>query len=331
MNSLRRKFSLAVVVLFLGVLACNYFVSPTPIVIVVTSTPDFTMTAIIDLLQISQQTAAALAPTSTSDAGQGAAIQAVASDTPTPTETPTLTSTPIPTNTPVPTITLTPTVSYAGPVMRPGTSIAAAYVADSPNLDGELSDWDAAIYPASYPVYGAGKISEEIDLSANVMVTWDESYLYVGARVKDDQYHQNATGKYLFRGDSVEILLDTRVGADYYLNVLSDDDYQLGVSPGNPSKGNNPEAYLWYPAGVAGPRSNVSIGVMGTANGYHIELAIPWGLFGVNPYAGQHFGFAFSVSDNDTGSENVQQSMISNVPTRYLPQPMTWGDLTLTQ
>jgi hypothetical protein len=74
----------------------------------------------------------------------------------------------------------------------------------------------------------------------------------------------------------------------------------------------------------------VQIGVLATTNGYHIELAIPWSTFSVNPYAGQHFGFAFSVSDNDLGGQSVQQSLISNVSTRMLTHPMTWGDLTLT-
>jgi len=215
--------------------------------------------------------------------------------------------------------------------MRAGTSIAAAYLNNPPTINGDLSDWSLGIYPAGTAVYGADQISDEADLKSNVMVGWDENNLYVGVRVWDEFYQQNETGRNLFKGDSVEILLDTNVGGDFYLNSLSNDDYQLGVSPGFTSKGNNPEAYLWFPTIVEGSRSQVQIGVLPLPGQYHIELAIPWSIFGVSPYAGQHFGFAFSVSDNDLGGQSVQQSMVSNVSTRNLARPMTWGDLTLTK
>ncbi len=324
---------LVVIGLIIGGMACVSF-APQPPAASPPSAQELTLTAVVAELQALQLSATQAASSQGDSSGPASIPTETPSNTPIPpTETqPPPTETPIPpTNTPLPTSTLSPTVSYAGPGMRPGTSIAAVYQSSSLTIDGDLSEWSAAIYPAHYAVYGADKISAETDLWANVMVTWDANYLYIGARVKDDQYHQNATGEDLFKGDSVEIVLDTNVGGDYYFNSLSIDDYQLGVSPGNPGKGNNPEAYLWFPASVAGPRTNITIGVMGTANGYHIELAIPWNTFGVTPAAGQHFGFAFSVSDNDTGVENVQQSMISNVSTRNLAQPMTWGDLTLTQ
>ncbi len=333
MNSRKRKIILAAIFILLSILACDYFSSPTPVVIVVTATPDLTRTAVIEMLQTSQPTPTTSLPTVTSDSMSGAGIQSdaeSASPTPEPTQTPAPTDTPVPTNTPVPTITFTPTVSYAGPGMRPGASIAAAYLNTAPTIDGDLSDWSLGIYPASSPVYGAGEISDEADLKANVMVGWDTNFLYLGIRVWDEFYQQSSTGRNLFKGDSVEVLLDTNVGGDYYYDVLSYDDYQLGVSPGFTTKGNNPEAYLWFPASVEGSRSQVQIGVLGLSGGYHLELAIPWSVFGVSPYTGQHFGFAFSVSDNDLGGQSVQQSMISNVSTRMLTHPMTWGDLTLT-
>jgi hypothetical protein len=179
-------------------------------------------------------------------------------------------------------------------------------------------------------VYGAGDYIGEADLSATVMVGWDSKYLYIGARVIDDLYVQLANGSQLYKGDSVEVMLDKNISGDYYYNVLSPDDYQLGVSPGNPSIGTNPEAYLWYPVAIRGWVPQVQVAVSGTGDGYQVELAIPWNMYNVNPYSGQHFGFAFSVSDNDLSGQAVQQTMISNVPTRKLTQPMTWGDLTLT-
>jgi len=321
MNSPHKKLIALIAALIFSAVACYIpGLQPVP----VTPSGNATLTALFHLLETKQ-------PTTTST------VQQAATNIPAQDESPSATPEPVPTQTSVPTSTFTatamptPTVSFSGPGMRTGTSIAAVYLDDPPNINGDLGDWDLGLYPASAVVYGAENRKNDADLSSTVVIGWNETYLYIGARVKDDKYVQNATGENIFKGDSVEILLDTNVGSDFYLNQLSIDDYQLGVSPGNPKKGKNPEAYLWFPKNIAGNRSKVLIGVLGTANGYHIELAIPWSVFNVSPYIGQHFGFAFSVSDNDTPGTTEQQSMISNVVTRLLTSPMTWGDLTLTK
>jgi hypothetical protein len=124
-------------------------------------------------------------------------------------------------------------------------------------------------------------------------------------------------------------LIDTNVSADFFRQALDSDDFQLGISPGNPQPGSSADAYLWYPQTEAGRRQQVKIGAMLVEDGYRIEASIPWNTFGIIPKSGQHLGFAFSVSDNDRPGETVQQSMVSNVPTRVLSDPTTWGDLTL--
>ena len=178
-------------------------------------------------------------------------------------------------------------------------------------------------------MYGADDWDGNDDLSATVMFGWDDYNLYIAAKVIDDEYVQNATGKDLFKGDSIEVLIDTKVANDFYLQTLSLDDYQLGVSPGTPKPGINPEAYLWYPPDEEGVQGNVKAGVALTENGYRIEVAIPWSTFEIAPLKGSHYGFAFSVSDNDKSDENIQQSMVSTSPGRRLTDPTTWGDLAL--
>lgn len=334
MNIRQTKIFLSVLVLFLGVLACDLLATQPPVVYE-SPTPNQTDIALNALMQTIQPTLTALVLTDAStsvdtDAGVQAVEPTHTPQPPLPTNTPLPTYTPYPTYTLIPPPTNTAVPPNVGPGMRPGTSIAAAYIHTPPTINGDLSDWSLGIYPATSVVFGAGNHTGETDLSANVMVGWNLNYLYIGSRVKDDAYVQIATGAHLYKGDSIEILLDTNVSGDYYYDVLSNDDYQLGVSPGNPNAGTNPEAYLWYPSSVEGWRSQVQIGILPTANGYHIELAIPWSVFGISPYSGQHFGFAFSVSDNDLAGQAVQQTMVSNVSTRMLTHPMTWGDLTLT-
>ena len=179
-------------------------------------------------------------------------------------------------------------------------------------------------------VFGEDRWQVDDDLSAWAQFAWDEDYLYISSRVYDEEYVQNAPTRELFRGDSLEVLIDTRVQADYYVRSLSPDDYQLGISPGYGEPGDGPDAYLWFPANIEGKQNQVEVGAESVAGGYYVEMAIPWEVFDIeDPEEGDHYGFAFSVSDNDRASENVQQSMVSNVPTRMLTDPTTWGDLEL--
>ncbi len=308
------RFFRVMALLMLSALACSLpgFSAPTPMYS--DNTPDLTRTAIFG-------TTATDLPAVTMTYPPGEEPTATTEDGATLTPTSATTSTTIP--------YASPTTSYAGPGMRSGASIAAKKLNSAPNIDGDVSEWSLSLYPVANVVYGGANRTGESDLYATVMVGWDNDNLYLGVRVKDSKFVQNATGAYLYRGDSIEILLDTLVSADFYYRGLTGDDYQLGMSPGSLVGSKSPEAYLWYPAGLAGPRGQVDIGVLPTGQGYQIEVAIPWSIFGVSPSTGQHFGFAFSVSDNDNSSTNVQQSMISNVSTRALTDPTTWGDLTL--
>jgi hypothetical protein len=341
MNSRVTKLTGIVVVLLLGILACDMGIFDTAQPQVYeTPTPDLTKTAIIELLMQYQTSEAADLATSTQPAdGQSQPMADDPNPTPEPlppTETTPATATTPPTETHtltatfLPTITFTPSVTYSGADKRPGASISATRLHTSPVINGDLSDWSQSIYAANTVIYGGENHVSEADLSANVMVGWDANYLYIGAKVKDDAYVQNSTGSKLYKGDSIEVMLDKNISGDYYYDVLSPDDYQLGVSPGNPNVGNHPEAYLWYPVAIRGWVPQVQVAVIGTGDGYQVELAIPWNMYNVIPYSGQHFGFAFSVSDNDLAGQAVQQTMISNVSTRRLTHPMTWGDLTLT-
>lgn len=320
MIRIKRKPIIAFTALAVAMLACNFpFVSsPTPIVF---PTPDLTMTAVFN-------------PTVT----EGSVIFPTQTSPP-PFASPTSTQlgqlpTPLPTNTPLPPTatplpTATPTKSYAGPDQRPKFSMTAYSFSNPPVIDGRLGEWNQDRYLIESVVFGQSNHSGPEDLSGRAMLGWDDTYLYLGIRVIDDKYVQNAKGADLFKGDSLDILLDTNVPTDYYLGALNGDDYQLGISPGSPNPNENTEAYLWFPKSSEGSRGEVKIATRAREDGYVVEVAIPWSVFSVKPSHGQHFGFALSISDNDNSNQNVQQSMVSYVLTRTLDDPTTWGDLTL--
>ncbi|OGO13544.1 MAG: hypothetical protein A2Y93_17305 [Chloroflexi bacterium RBG_13_68_17] len=209
-----------------------------------------------------------------------------------------------------------------------GSPITAPFMAAAPTIDGNTSEWTGAAYTADRATYGAANWSGTSDLSATYFLGWDTNHLYLAVRVRDDRFVQAASGRYLYRGDSVEMLLDVNLATDYTSNTLSSDDYQLGLSPGNFASLPT-EAYLWYPASSEGARTSVAVRARTTTDGYELEASIPWSVFGVVPSDGSRFGFAFSVSDNDAPGTTTQQSLVSGVSTRRLTNPTTWGTLIL--
>jgi len=199
-------------------------------------------------------------------------------------------------------------------------------------IDGDWGDWvdRATQYGMDYVVYGKGNRSDSDDLTASFIVGWDGSFLYVAFKVKDDIYAQNASGADIYKGDSVELLIDTDLYGDFYTTTLNADDYQLGISPGKGDISAPTEAYLWYPRNVAGTRTQV-VAVSSSSTGiYRIEARIPWSMLGVTPKSGMALGFVASVNDNDNTSENVQETMMSSDPRRTtFLDPTIWGELIL--
>ena len=186
-------------------------------------------------------------------------------------------------------------------------------------------------YPANYVVWGDDNWNNSEDLSSSIMVEWDEDYLYVAWKVFDDKYKQISTGDEIYLGDSVEVLFDSFVQDDYWNQYLDWDDYQIGVSPGKFTVGNKPQAYIWYPSNKTGSTTKVIIGTKTISDGYRVTIGIPWKTLGVKPYNGARYGFAASVSDDDSKNGGEQQSMVSSSPYRTLTDPTTWGDLVLVK
>ena len=321
MSSRRIRAGLAVLALALAILACNLPGSsnePT----LSAPTPNRTMTALFDIIT-PQATLPFNILTPTSEASGGVSPSA----TPLPTTQSVVTATAAPTATSAvaaPTRTATATTRLAGGINVP-------YLSTAPVLDGVWDEWKTTAYPAKYIVYGQQNIANSSDLEASFRMGWDDTYLYLAVKVIDDKYVQNASGEDIFKGDSIELLLDTDLYGDFNSHQLSGDDYQLVISPGNPDTKGAKEAYLYFPAAIQGSRTQVKISSVGGDGLYRVEAAIPWSVFGVTPAAGYQYGFGVSVSDNDNSSKNVQQSMASNLPDRDLADPTTWAVMTLTR
>ena len=216
-------------------------------------------------------------------------------------------------------------------LVRTKARVVAPFLNKPPVLDGMWDEWTTQAYPVTNIVYGADNISDRNDLGGSFRIGWDNTYLYLVEKVGDDSYVQRDTLANIYKGDSLEIMLDTQLQADFKSSQLNDDDYDLRISPGNPDPGKHMEAYLWFPRNISASLPKVRIAALGESDVYRLETAIPWSVFGITPQAGMHFGFALRINDDDDVDLDVQQSAVANVPGANLSDPTTWGDLVLTK
>lgn len=236
----------------------------------------------------------------------------------------------------VPVVVVTPIVVTATPKVITATPNAgaarkfvysASYLSTPPTIDGVWDEWNTPQVAIGSVIYGGKNWTGEDDLGASYRIGWDMNYLYLAVKVKDDVYVSNAKDANLYKGDGIELLLDFNLLGDFNLRSLTPDDYQLGMSVDNPASPSRYESYLYLPRSVAGNKT-ITQAYVGQSGLYRMEAAIPWSTFGLNPYSGMRFGFAIRVSDNDDASQNVQQTVISNVPGNVLGDPTTWGEIT---
>jgi hypothetical protein len=106
----------------------------------------------------------------------------------------------------------------------------------------------------------------------------------------------------------------------------------LGISPGNLAQPPaTAEAHLWLPDDEARPVGGVNLAAKLTPGGYEMEIAVPWQIFNVAPFAGEGFAFTLTLNDDDTPGSAEQESQVSSVKDRKLIDPLTWGILVLDQ
>lgn len=294
-------------------------------------TPNATLTALFDT---SQNIPATITPPII--ATNTAILPTVEPATATATPQPTLTTAPTETttNTPVVIVVTATTAPTSAPAARANAQLYANYLSTAPVQDGSYAEWVDKTTKYTMPNFAWGKANwaNHDDLEGAFAVAWDSTYLYIGYKITDDIYNQPYAGGDIYKGDTVEILLDTDLLGDFYTTSLTSDDYQLGLSAGSPSGSIETGAYLWYPTSVAGKRSQVILSKMfESPTVYRVEAAIPWSMYGITPYAGMRLGFAANVDDNDNVDSYKKMTMLSSAAGLSVFNPTTWGELVLVK
>lgn len=228
-------------------------------------------------------------------------------------------------------LALAPTATIGAPVA--GGNVDAVRAAAPPTIDGDVAEWagTGTAVESAFQVFSAAGWDGTDDLGTSWQLSWDDANLYVAVTVIDDNHVQTQTDNQIFRGDSVDLQIDTDREGDY-APAVSPDDFQINLSPGDFS-GIPPSAFR-FQGNTAGAMADalghsILVAARPTGQGYTLEGAIPWRDLNLTPQPGTVIGLALNVNDNDTAGTAVQEVMKSHVPTRRFTDPTSWGTLTL--
>lgn len=180
-------------------------------------------------------------------------------------------------------------------------------------IDGDLSEW-APISPirlqgrelvVRQPQLYRGRA----DLSADVRCTWDSKALYLAVEVTDDAFVQEYAGFNTWKGDCLQVGIDTEPSAGKELtgNLLADTGSRTNVEIDLALTPSGPQVYRTLsPDATRLPvrlltAAEAQLSVTRTEHGLRYEAALPWKSLGraAGPPAAGRLGFALAVNDMD--------------------------------
>jgi len=200
-------------------------------------------------------------------------------------------------------------------------------------IDGNLEDWDFStpyvIDKKDNVTHGKSAWGGAEDLSIRFKSSWDEEAFYFAFYVADDKIIQGKYGKDMWAIDHVGLWLDIDLMGDYNEAINSNDDFQLGFSPGNFS-GILPDIHIWVPDVSVDYKTLIETASMETQHGYIIEVKLPIALFeGISGLKkGERFGISIEPSDTDETAK-PQKSLMSLSINREWGNPVLFGILEL--
>ena len=172
----------------------------------------------------------------------------------------------------------------------PDTVIPRA--ASAPTVDGDLGEWPALRFlltaETAARAEGSQPRPDPSDISVSFDLRWDAGFLYFGARVRDDVRMVDSAN--VWEDDSVELYLD---GDDDSDPAYDSNDYQLTIVR---------DGRLGSRGAVVTPGSlGAELATRDTAEGWELEIAVPWSRLGGDPSAGRAVGVNVAYNDDDTG------------------------------
>ncbi|MCJ7723081.1 MAG: hypothetical protein MUP03_03010 [Anaerolineales bacterium] len=143
---------------------------------------------------------------------------------------------------------------------------------------------------------------------------------------------QKYTAGNLWQGDHVEFWFDTQLQLDFDSAAAGDDDFQIGISPGNFADV-PPDFFIFtLPVSQEMYHPIVQFAVIRTEAGYAGEAMVPIiVLKGLRLALDHAIGASFEPSDTDTSGSSEQELMMSSAPKSSSDwgNPLNWVNLII--
>ena len=173
--------------------------------------------------------------------------------------------------------------------------------AESPIIDGDLSEWSGAgtITVPSTLITDVPDVDDDSDLSVTVNVAYDDDRVYIGADVKDDALVFERSGEAIWDGDALEFWL----GAQQFGVALVDE---------------SPYLHAWGEIDTSAAEVALTL----SDGGYTVEVALPRSALGeADIFFDPGSSVPVAVGANDADEEGS-----ARVGQIYYPEGWTWGE-----
>ncbi|NOZ21893.1 MAG: PQQ-binding-like beta-propeller repeat protein [Planctomycetes bacterium] len=163
-------------------------------------------------------------------------------------------------------------------------------------IDGETSDWGGQGLKVQSLPGQRGKMRAPANFDPSLRIGWTEKGVAILAQVKDNAFHEGPNEGRLYMGDAVELFITPKIGTT--------DFYQLIVAPGADAK--HPKIrhrFYDYRRTARNVRLTAEMASRKTADGYVIEVLLPWENLKIKPEAGRVFGMQFFADDSDADGQ----------------------------
>jgi len=193
------------------------------------------------------------------------------------------------------------------------------------SIDGKLDDWNLqSITPAVLDVKeqiftGVESWTGAQDSSGNFYLMWDNTNIYVGVVMKDDNIVVNKDGGNIWNADAVEVFFTLPQAAATHTGV---EHYQYGLTAKS-------QKWNWCNMENAGQKEPdyVQVASTTTGDGYIIEAAIDHSnMKSLNFQAGEVLGFHAVFDDTDATDREMQMTWTGR---EAHDQTLGYGQFTL--
>ena len=233
--------------------------------------------------------------------------------------------------------------------------VATAHRATDVTIDGDLSDWNTndpiVLNDASQLVRDGHFWNGPDDLSANVYIAWDETYLYIGADVTEDSVFGAIETLPLDGEDNFEVYISTNpdddpartqyAANDFKLFLIMDGEYWDTAFDRSMVPRENRMRFI--SKGMDGGENvleGYEVAATQTTTGFIYEARIPWTCFSneqiavYTPEVGDTVNFNFLITDISypcPGTEYIPQIAWTGTKEAMDTNPSSWGRLTLAE